>query len=92
MTQTTTAQELAASLPLEVLQAALVQKQGQQGIDRLKAIVESEDPAHTEIKAALLKKVKVWDRLHTPKKPYTGKPRGRKAKAKVEAPETAPVA
>lgn len=92
MSTDTTALEVAATLPTEVLESLLQQKQSQKGIDRLKAIVESEDPAHTEIKAALLKKVKVWDRLHTPKKPYTGKPRGRKAKAKVEAPETAPVA
>lgn len=92
MSTDTTALEIAATLPEEQLQALLAQKQGQKGIDRLKAIVESEDPAHNEIKAALLKKVKVWDRLHTPKKAYTGKTRGRKAKAKVEAPETAPVA
>ena len=92
MSTDTTALEIAASLPLEQLQTLLVQKQSQQGIDRLKAIVESEDPAHKEIKAALLKKVKIWDRKHAPKRAYTGKPRGRKAKAKVEAPETAPVA
>lgn len=89
MSTDTTALEVAATLPTEVLESLLQQKQSQKGIDRLKAIVESEDPAHKEIKAALLKKVKVWDRLHAPKKAYTGKPRGRKAKT-VTTTETAP--
>lgn len=95
MSTDTTALEIAATLPVEELQSLLVQKQSQQGIDRLKAIVESTDPAHKDIQAALLKKVKVWDRKHAPKKAYTGKPRGRKPGAKKNtsaAPETAPTA
>lgn len=78
----TTAQEIVATLTVEELQQALDQKQSQQGIDRLKSIVESKDPAYKDIQAALLKKVKVYDRLHAPKKTYTGKPRGRKAGSK----------
>lgn len=94
MSTDTTALEIAATLPEEQLQALLAQKQGQKGIDRLKAIVESEDPAHKEIKAALLKKVKIWDRKNAPKRAYTGKKRGPKAGSKknTTAPETAPVA
>lgn len=97
MTQTTvsTAAEIAATLPVEELQALLVQKQGQQGLDRLKAIVESTDPAHKDIQAALLKKVKVWDRKNTPKRAYTGKKRGPKPgskKSTTAAHETAPTA
>lgn len=94
MTQTTdtTALEIAASLPVEDLQTLLQQKQGQQGVDRVKAILESTDPAHKDIQAALVKKVKVWDRTHAPKKPYTGKPRGRKPGQKnaAKTSETAP--
>lgn len=94
MTQTTdtTALEIAASLPVEDLQTLLQQKQGQQGVDRVKAILESTDPAHKDIQAALVKKVKVWDRTHAPKKPYTGKTRGRKPGQKnaAKTSETAP--
>ena len=94
MTQTTdtTALEIAASLPVDALQTLLQQKQGQQGVDRVKAILESTDPAHKDIQAALVKKVKVWDRTHAPKKAYTGKPRGRKPGQKnaAKTSETAP--
>lgn len=97
MTHTTasTAAEIAATLPVEELQALLVQKQGQQGLDRLKAIVESTDPAYKPLQEVLLKKVKVWERKNAPKKAYTGKPRGRKPGSKkntAATPETAPTA
>lgn len=94
MTQTTdtTALDLALTLPKDTLQVALNQLQCQEGVDRVKAILESTDPAHKDIQAALVKKVKVWDRTHSPKKPYTGKPRGRKPGQKnaAKTSETAP--
>lgn len=78
----TTAQEIVATLTVEELQTALVQKQSHHSFEMLKTIANSELPAHKEIKAALLKKVKVWERKNAPKTPYTGKPRGRKAGSK----------
>lgn len=81
-TKTTTAQEIAASLSVDELQQALVQKQSQHSFEMLKTIANSELPAHKEIKAILVKKIKVWERKNAPKTPYTGKPRGRKAGSK----------
>ena len=92
MTQTTTAVELAETLPVEALEAALAKAKVQQGIDKLKAIVTSTDPAHKAIQDVLLKKVKVWERKNAPKKAYTGKTRGRKPgvkKGTTEAPAAA---
>lgn len=82
MSTDTTALAVAASLPTEELEALLQQKQSQKGLDRVKEILESSDPAHKTIQDILVKKVKVWDRSHAPKKPYTGKPRGRKKGSK----------
>lgn len=80
-----TALDVALSLPQDVLQQALQQKTAQAGIDRLKAIVESTDPAHKTIQDALIKKVAVWFRKNAPKRAYTGKPRGRKPKGASQA-------
>ena len=82
MSTNTAALEVAATLPTEELEALLQQKQSQKGLDRVKEILESSDPAHKTIQDILVKKVKVWDRSHAPKKPYTGKPRGRKKGSK----------
>lgn len=89
MSTDTTALAVAATLPTEELEALLQQKQSQKGLDRVKEILESSDPAHKTIQDILVKKVKVWDRTNTPKKAYTGKPRGRKPGVKnaPKAPE-----
>ena len=92
MTQTTeiNAAEIIETASVEQLEAALQKAKSQQGLDRLKAIVSSTDPAHKAIQEALLKKVKVWDRKNAPKRAYTGKPRGRKPGSKKNVTETAP--
>ena len=80
--KSTTALDLAATLTVEELQTALVQKQSQHSFELLKTIATSDLPAHKEIKAILVKKIKVWERKNAPKTAYTGKPRGRKAGSK----------
>lgn len=97
MTQTTeiNAAEIIETASVEQLEAALQKAKSQQGLDRLKAIVGSTDPAHKALQEALLKKVKVWDRKNAPKRAYTGKKRGPKPgskKSTATAPETAPTA
>lgn len=92
MTQTTTAAEIAETFSVEDLEQALASKKIQQGLDKLKSIVNSTDPAHKPLQEVLLKKVKVWERKNAPKRAYTGKPRGRKPGTKKTASETAPTA